>query len=92
MTPSSDPDERISRLRVGIKHKRCIGRLRGVAVTGSSSEIAGASFRASVSFLRPPFHPGRRDCPGLVGDSRFPLGVFQSLHLAGLTGAQENGT
>src|SRR5882762_6421879 len=33
---------------------RCIGGQRGVAVTGSSSEHAGASFRASVSFLRPP--------------------------------------
>ena len=54
MTPSTDPDERLSRIRVGIERKRCIGGQRGVAVTGSSSEIAGASFRASVSFLRPP--------------------------------------
>jgi hypothetical protein len=29
----------------------------------------------SVSYV-PPFHPGRRDCPGPVGDSSFPLGVF----------------
>src|SRR5713226_2249461 len=40
--------------RVGIERRRCIGGQRGVAVTGSSSEHAGASFRASVSFLRPP--------------------------------------
>jgi hypothetical protein len=37
-----------------VERRRCIDRQRGVAVTGSSSEHAGASFRASVSFLRPP--------------------------------------
>jgi hypothetical protein len=37
-----------------VERRRCIERQRGVAVTGSSSEHAGASFRASVSFLRPP--------------------------------------
>ena len=31
-----------------------VGGQRGVAVTRSSSEHAGASFRASISFLRPP--------------------------------------
>src|SRR5467141_2282577 len=40
--------------RVGIERRRCTGGQRGVAVTGSSSEHAGASFRASISFLRPP--------------------------------------
>src|SRR5713101_5390013 len=40
--------------RVGIERRRCIGGQRGVAVTGSSSEHAGASFRASISFPRPP--------------------------------------
>ncbi len=52
--PSTDPDKRDSRIRVGIERRRCIGGQRGVAVTGSSSEHAGASFRASISFLRPP--------------------------------------
>jgi hypothetical protein len=37
-----------------VERRRWIGEQRGVAVTGSSSEDAGASFRASVSFLRPP--------------------------------------
>src|SRR5882762_5605688 len=40
--------------RVGIERRRCTGGQRGVAVTGSSSDHAGASFRASISFLRPP--------------------------------------
>src|SRR5882672_9090512 len=40
--------------RVGIERRRCVGGQRGVAVTGSSSDYAGASFRASISFLRPP--------------------------------------
>ena len=40
--------------RVGIEHRRRIGGQRGVAVTGSSSDHAGASFRASTSFLCPP--------------------------------------
>jgi hypothetical protein len=53
-TPSTDPDRRISRIRVGIERRRCSGGQRGVAVTGASSEHAGASFRASISFLRPP--------------------------------------
>jgi hypothetical protein len=53
-TPSTDPDERHYRIRVGIERRRCIGGQRGVAVTGSSAEHAGASFRASISFLRPP--------------------------------------
>jgi hypothetical protein len=35
MTPSTDLDERISRIQVGIERKRCIGGQRGVAVTGS---------------------------------------------------------
>jgi hypothetical protein len=39
---------------VGIERRRCIGGQRGVAVTGSSSDHAGASFRASISFPRPP--------------------------------------
>ncbi len=74
--PSTDPDERNSRIRVGIERRRCIGAQRGVAVIGSSSGHAGASFRASISFQRPPFHPGRRDCPRPIGDSSFPLGAF----------------
>ena len=36
-----------------IERRRCVGGQRGVAVTGSSSDYAGASFRASISFLRP---------------------------------------
>ena len=40
--------------RVGIERRRCVGGQQGVAVTGSSSDHAGASFRASISFLRPP--------------------------------------
>jgi len=64
-----------------VERRRCIGGQRGVAVTGSSSEHAGAntpvprSAPQSVSYV-PPFHPGRRDFPSPVGDSSFPLGAF----------------
>jgi hypothetical protein len=59
-----------------VERRRCIGGQRGVAVTGSSSEHAGAWFRASISFLRPPVSSGRWDFPSPVGDSSFPLGAF----------------
>ena len=53
-----------------VGHRRGAGGQRGVAVTGPSSGAkAGASFRASVRFLRPPLpHPGRRDFPSPVGN------------------------
>jgi hypothetical protein len=73
MTPSTDPDERISRIRVGIERKRCIGGQRGVAVTGSSSEICRCLVPRLGQFLTSPrFIPDGGIAPVRLGIAAFP--------------------